>query len=101
MKGAEMGAMKEKKLADRRASRRVKRSSSQVADWGSCDADVLRRAVECVAKAGGALRLGYTSDGGAYAVGIYGDGEPYTDYVRPEESIEDYLSALTFNWGAP
>jgi hypothetical protein len=43
---------------------------------------------------GGALRLGYTKDGGAYAVGIYGDGTPFTEYIPPSDSVEDYLRGV-------
>jgi hypothetical protein len=48
-----------------------------------------------VALAGGALRLGYTADGGAYAIGVYGDGpEAYTEYIRPSENLDKVLSEL-------
>lgn len=44
---------------------------------------------------GGAVRLGATRDGGAWAIGVYGDGStPYTEYVRPEEDINKYFSDL-------
>jgi len=76
-------------------TRRFKRKSSgEKANWEYADAELLRLAVALVAEAGGALRLGYTSDGGAYAIGVYGDGEPYTEYVRPGESIDEFLREL-------
>jgi hypothetical protein len=43
---------------------------------------------------GGALRLGYTRDGGAYAVGVYGDGTPFTEYIPPSDDIEVYLKGI-------
>lgn len=43
---------------------------------------------------GGALRFGYSRDGGAYAVGIYGDGEPYTEFVRPGEDMDSFLEEV-------
>jgi hypothetical protein len=43
---------------------------------------------------GGALRLGYSRDGGAYAVGVYGDGDPYTLYHPPEDDIDSLLAKI-------
>src|SRR5215510_2269686 len=62
-----------------------------VADWESCDASLLQKAIACVSARGCALRLGYTRDGGSYAIGFYGDGDPYTEYVRPTEDIDQFL----------
>ena len=75
-------------------SRGVRRGDGSVADWHSVTPVVLMGAIASVALAGGAVRFGYSRDGGAYAVGIYGDGEPYTDFVKPSEDIDDYLIRL-------
>lgn len=75
-----------------------RRKSDDVADWGGADGDLLRRTVAAIALTGGAVRFGYTTDGGAYSIGIYGDGEPYTEYVRPAEDIDEYLRDLTERW---
>lgn len=65
------------------------------ADWALADMAQLHETVCRVAGGGGALRLGYTADGGAYALGIYGDGpEPYTEYVRPSEDINSVLEQI-------
>lgn len=73
-------------------NRRFTRFSAQAADWGEVDADIIRGAIAAASMAYGALRFGYTSDGGAYALGIYGDGDkPYTEYIRPSEDIEGVL----------
>jgi len=82
---------------NRKSKRRV-RASNAVADYASVDANLLQRAIQVVALQGGALRLGYTSDGGAYSVGVYGDGDPYTDYVKPSENFDDYLRNLIEAW---
>jgi len=76
---------------DRNASRRNRRRQSQPADWTSVSADAIRSAIVAASNAGGALRFGYTSDGGAYAVGIYGDGEPYTEFYTPSEDLDAAL----------
>lgn len=84
-----------KNQADEKRKRRANISTSQgTADWASVDGILLAKAVGVVARMGGALRLGYTRDGGAYAVGIYGDGEPFTEYIPPSDDIEIWLKGI-------
>ena len=64
------------------------------ADWQGVDAELLLQVVACVSMHGGAIRLGYTRDGGAFAIGIYGDGEPFTEYVSPNDDMNEYLRGL-------
>jgi len=74
---------------------RPKTAVAVTADWSRADAEQLRSTIAAAAQAGGALRLGCTRDGGAYSIGIYGDGpEPYTEYVRPNEDLDDFLRDL-------
>lgn len=93
-----MGAMKQSKLEkkDAKHGRFQPRTyqSSGTADWGNVDPRTLVKAIETVARAGGALRFGYTRDGGAYALGIYGDGDPHTVYIKPSEDISAVLDEL-------
>lgn len=84
---------KAKKSPQRRFG--VTRETSKAADWGTVDAEVIRRVIVAVTRAGGALRFGYTADHGAYALGVYGDGPtPYTEYFRPTEDLADALTEL-------
>lgn len=85
------------KIRERRASRQI----DNVADWGSADPKILLRAVETLANRGGALRLGYSRDGGAYAIGIYLSNDRYTEYVRPHEDINYYLQSLVEDFDGP
>jgi hypothetical protein len=80
-------------------SRRVVRDMEGPADWASADAGLMQEAIAKVTVRGGAIRFGYTSDGGAYSIGLYGDGDPYTDYVRPKEGINEYLRGIIESWG--
>lgn len=64
------------------------------ADWESCDAKVIIKVIALAARKGGALRFGYTRDGGAYALGIYAGSNYFTDYIRPGEDIDGYLADL-------
>lgn len=58
------------------------------------DPGILKETLQVVALAGGALRLGFTRDGGAFAIGVYGDGDPYTVYCAPSEDITATLRAI-------
>lgn len=96
--GAEENAREERRLAARRKreqkrnERTGRRETIVLAD---IDGDTLVRALESVITKGGAVRIGATRDGGAWAFGIYGDGAvPYTEYVRPHENVNDYLIEL-------
>lgn len=79
-------------------AKRLRRSGSvptgTVADWAAADGVLLAKAIAAIARLGGALRLGYTRDGGAYAVGFYGDGEPFTEYIPPSDDIDEFLRGV-------
>jgi len=44
----------------------------------------LANMIKAVLQGGGAVRFGMTRDGAVLAMGVYGDGEPYTDYLTDE-----------------
>lgn len=75
-------------------SRGLARKSGLVADWGSADIGKLSRAICAASITGGALRFGYSRDGGAYAVGIYGDGPPYTEFCKPDGDLDQMLDDI-------
>lgn len=76
--------------------RKPRKSSGagNTADWEACDPNTLVKLIATASKKGGALRFGYTRDGGAYAIGVYAGGDYFTDYVRPSEDIDSYLTDL-------
>jgi len=77
------------------STRRAARANSRgIADWGNADPAILTATISRIAFTGGAIRFGYTADGGAYAIGIYGDGEPFTEYVPPSDDVDAYLQGL-------
>jgi len=73
---------------ERKPTRNRPRRPTGNADWGSASPNTVIRAICSAAKVGGALRFGYSRDGGAFAIGVYGDGEPYTDFVGSTEDID-------------
>lgn len=74
---------------------RAYRPRTQPADWAGIDNEAISAAISAVGAIGGALRFGYSRDGGAYAVGVYGlESQPYTDYLRPGDDVSAYLYGL-------
>jgi hypothetical protein len=65
-----------------------------VADWESVEGAIVVKAAAAIAGHGGALRLGYTRDGGAYAIGLYDGDDKSTVYVPPSESVEEALNEI-------
>ena len=74
-----------------------KKASKATADWSGVNGSILLNAIATISARGGALRFGYTRDGGAYALGIYLDGEHETVYLRPDEDIDHYLADFAEN----
>ena len=62
-----------------------------IADWANADPRVICDLVAKVTSRGGAVRFGYTRDGGAYAVGFYYGQDSKTVYCRPGEDLDQFL----------
>lgn len=77
---------------ERKPARRSRRRSASVADWATASGEIVIKAITAASNVGGALRFGYSRDGGAFAIGVYGDGDPYTEFVAGTESIDEYLA---------
>jgi len=92
---------KEQSSPAQKKSRREARHRDSIADWSSADAKRVLRAISAVTRVGAAIRFGYTKDGGVYAVGVVGDGEPYTEYVRPDEDLDIFLDGLAEDFESP
>ena len=67
---------------------------SGVADWTNASSDVVLRLVCLVAAEGGAVRLGYTRDGGAYSIGIYLGENSKTYYCNEKDGINEKIGEL-------
>jgi len=95
-----MGLEKAKKQEQQSRRRRTGSGAARgAANWMLVDPEMLQYTITAVAQKGGALRLGYTRDGGAYAIGIYGDGDPYTEYVSPQEDLNEHLRSIAADFG--
>lgn len=71
---------------------------SERAEWALVNPLTLVALVAAVTSQGGAIRFGYSRDGGAYSIGFLGDGEPYTEWIRPAEDIEKVLAEFVRGW---
>jgi len=82
------------KAAQAKALPPTSRKGGAVADWNNADPALILRLVCLVGLEGGAVRLGYTRDGGAYSIGIYLGDKSKTYYCNEAEGINDQISEL-------
>lgn len=80
--------------ANKKGLPQITRSSGGVADWAGASPDAIFRLVCNVAAVGGAVRFGYTRDGGAYSVGIYDGDDSKTYYCNEKDGINEQLAEL-------
>lgn len=90
--------MKKSNNSKKTGERKRRRHDDTVADWGGADAELLRRVIEAVTLGGGAIRFGYSKDGGAYGIGIYGDGEPFTEYLPATADVDGWLEGFKLDY---
>lgn len=63
-------------------------------DWGRIEDRLLWTVIQLVTPDDGAIMFGYSRDGGAYSVRIYGSGEPYTTYYHSDAEMTAFLIEL-------
>lgn len=80
-----------RKNARNKKSRGIGRGTGDLASWRLVNQQLLVDVLDLVSSSGGALRLGYSRDGLVYCIGIYGDGEPYTEWCS---SLEECMEVL-------
>lgn len=100
-----MGAMqdakqeaKDTRRAKAKAQRGRRRSAGESADYQSVDWRPIVALVACLSRHGGAVRLGYTRDGGAYALGVYMGDDYATEYIKPDEDWAEALAEIATLW---
>jgi len=80
--------------AKRKALPTNSRKGRGVADWANADAALVLQLVCAVAVEGGAVRYGYTRDGGAYSIGLYLGDDSKTYYCNEADGINDEIREL-------
>lgn len=89
-----MSAVGDRNLDKRPKKRRYEESSNITADWASATPESIRTCIAAVTATGAAIRFGYSRDGGAFAIGLYENGESYTVWCRPSEDIDAKLADI-------
>jgi len=85
---------KRRASAEKKAAFTRRNAPNGTADWESVDGTLVVKAIAAIGVDGGAIRFGYTRDGGAYAIGLYDGDQKNTIYVSPNESVEDALREI-------
>lgn len=80
-----------------RQRRRRNRGNQQAATWSAVHPQAVTQFMFELTEAGYAVRFGKSRDGGALAIGIYGDGDPYTEYVRPSDNALALLDEIALD----
>lgn len=70
------------------------RKGDGVADWHNANPEIVLRLVCVVSVQGGAVRYGYTRDGGAYSIGIYLGDDSQTYYCNEKDGIDATVKDL-------
>jgi len=83
-------AARDARFAERRAARQTRPNVQR--DDLFCKE--LTELMQFVIEKGGAVRIGATRDGGAWAIGIYGFGEPFTEYCGGDEDFAQFCAGL-------
>lgn len=78
--------------------RKRRRQNDTCADWAAARPGLLASVVETITADGGAIRFGYSRDGGAYSIGIYGDGEPFTEYFGATGDVDIWLEGIRLDY---
>lgn len=89
-----MSAMGDRNVDKRAKKRRYTEKRERFANWAISDAEQLRDTIAAVSSTGCAIRFGYSKDGGAYCIGIIGDGDPYTVWAGDHEELDIKLKDL-------
>jgi hypothetical protein len=92
----------ENKRANKREQAREARSrraaSSAGADWEQFDWLSMIALIKALTAQDGAVRVGKTRDGGAWAFGIYSGDDYATEYVRPAEDFAAAVEEIARAW---
>lgn len=70
------------------------RNSDEKATFAGAEPGLLLAVVHWMSEAGAAVRFGKTSDGGALAIGLYDGSDKKTEYLRPRDSVNQFLLEL-------
>lgn len=70
------------------------KQASEPVDWTAVDPGYVLSLIAAIANEGGAVRFGYTRDGGSYTVGIYLGDERENLYFRDIELLHAWIATF-------
>lgn len=76
------------------ARRDARQTAGGRADYATATPGWLQATIVAVTAAGGAIRFGYSRDGGVYAIGIYLGGEQEKYYIKQSEGLDVFLEEI-------
>lgn len=91
-----MSVVKNKNV-ESKSRRRKSRGEQTPANWLDVNSTAIGLFCSTLAEHGFAVRIGKSRDGGSYAIGIYGDGDPYTEYARPSDNILELMDEIALD----
>lgn len=89
---------KDNRRAKQKEARSRRTQQGEGASWDTCDWLCIVALVKALGEGGGALRLGTTRDGNAFAFGVYLNDDYATEYIRPAENFEVALGEIATAW---
>lgn len=92
----ENGKAAKREVAKQKRSRRAEQNGE--VDWSELDWSALTALLIEIVDAGGALRIGRTRDGGAWAIGVYLDNDYATEYIQSKEVFSEALGEIAAAW---
>jgi len=75
-----------------------RKSAAEALDWTKFEWELFAILTVALASTGGAIRIGATRDGGAWALGIYKGDDYATEYIRPGEDVHEALLEIADAW---
>lgn len=89
---------RDNKRARGKAARSRRAAQQGAADYTAASWVSLAALVISTARLSGAVRLGVTRDGGAYAIGMYLDDDYATEYIKPGEDFDAAIEEIAVAW---
>jgi len=94
----EVGNGKRNRRAELKQGRSKRASNAATVSWDDANWYAVISLTEALSRRGGAVRLGKTRDGGAYALGIYLGDDYATEYIRGAEDFTEAIDEIVRAW---
>lgn len=93
-----MGAMKNQEHEQRDSRRRRNKQPQTQVHWSDLPGEVVLDVISAIDGFSGAVRFGRNRAGTAYSLGIYGDGDHYTEYHEGIDGAVSWLEGIAADY---